>query len=158
MKNVSRVVDDAITLIETKMTVYGKHIIKTDVIQYIALSHVKISALNDDTEYLANVGFGQIIQSRLYERGYRSVRKGRFVNLDRCDDIDYLKELLHSSDQNVKDKEKVRARIKELRDHVLSGQISFDIDGNVIKGMSIPLTEDELNEKLEADAVGEELA
>lgn len=153
MRNPSIVVDRIINVLEAKMAQEDKHIIKTDTIKRIALGEVVISGNNEDTEWLASVGFGQVIQSRLQKRGYRSVRKGRFVCLNNCEDVEYLHQLLQAADISVEEKDDIRNKIRKIRDAKLSGQIRFDFDGNIISGLFIPLSEEELMEKLEADAV-----
>lgn len=104
---------------------------------------------NDETKRLADIGLGQVIQQRLYNAGYRSIRLSLFVNLDRCVDIEYLSELLRSADIAVEEKEKVRTRIRELRNSRLDGQLRFDEDLQVI----VPINEDEFMEWLLADAI-----
>lgn len=153
MKNVSFIVDMVISGIEDEMFASGKHVIRTDTIRQRSMVSIRVDAGNDDTKYLAEIGFGQVVQSRLYSRGYRSVRCGMFVNVDRCEDIDYLQELLKNADINMADKERVRDRIKKLRDSKILGQIYFDIDGDIISGLVVPISEEELIGKLEEDAV-----
>lgn len=153
MKNISFVVDFSIGSIESEMESGGKHVIKTETIKNRVLSRVEIGGINDDSDYLTDVGLAQIIQQRLYYRGYRSVRTGKFVNLDRCEDIDYLQQMLENADISAQEKICVAKRIKKIRDEKLSGQIEFTIDGSILSGLHVPLSEEEFIEKLEKDAI-----
>lgn len=153
MKNISIIVGGIISDIEVALESKGKHIIKTKTIRERTLGCVEIKGVNDDSDYLADVGLGQVIQSQLYTKGYRSVRNGFFVNLDRCEDIEYLQKLLENADTTANDKIMIRNRIKSLRDKKLSGQIEFDIIGNVVNGLNIPMNESEFMERLEGDSL-----
>ena len=153
MKPISRLIDETITRIENIMIDSDKHVIKTESIKARVSAKTKIHGINENSTYLAGIGLGQVIQSRLNERGYRSVRCGMFVNIDNCDDIDYLNKIVENADQTAETRSRARARIKALRDKKLTGQLEFDIHGNVINGIRDTMTEEELLEKLEADAV-----
>lgn len=153
MNRLSNIIDEEIMLIEAEMEYAKKHVMKTDTLKERVLLHVHFDGKNDETKYVQKVGFGQVIQSRLYANGYRSIRMGLFVNLDRCEDIVYLQTLLKNADLAAEDKAMVRDRIKQLRDTKMTGQIEFDINGSVIKGLISPITEQELMDMLEADAV-----
>ena len=153
MKNISFVVDFSIGSIESEMEASGKHVIKTETIKSRVLSRVEIGGINDDSDYLTDVGLAQIIQQRLYNRGYRSVRTGKFVNLDRCEDIDYLQQMLDNANISTQEKICVAKSIKQTRDDKLTGQIEFTIDGSILSGLHVPLSEEEFIEKLEKDAI-----
>lgn len=145
----TEIVDLSLAYLESELFKKGKHVINTDTLKEMVLRHVQIDAGNDETKRLADIGLGQVIQQRLYNAGYRSIRLSLFVNLDRCVDIEYLGELLRSADIAVEEKEKVRTRIRELRNSRLDGQLRFDEDLQVI----VPINEDEFMERLLADAI-----
>lgn len=146
MKNVTQIIDIEIELMEGILATQGKHLISTDTLKRRCIDHFVIDTGNADTEYLASIGFAQAMQSRLYAHGYRSVRKGYFINFDRCEDINYLIAMYNNEDGDIRDKQKMLKQIKAK----LDPQIKFtDINCELI----IPMTEEEFMEKIMADAV-----
>ena len=148
MKNISAIIDREITIIESEMLRYGRHAIKTETLKNRVLNHISLESDDEDEQWLKEVGFGQAIQMRLHARGYRSVQIGYFVNLDRCDSIPYLVQMLHNQDADVRDRSAIAAIIKDALKNY-DAQVTFDSDGKIY----VPITRDELNEMLEADAV-----
>ena len=148
-QHVTFVIDQEIDLIETLMAQNDKHMISTETLKNRTLLHIVLMSGNDDTEWLADVGLGQAIQSRLWAHGYRSVRRGYFVNLDTCEDVNYLVALYDNADINVSERVMVRERIKKIRNQRCDGQLSFDANGKII----IPITEEEFMSRIIADAV-----
>ena len=152
MRHITRIVKDAIAGIEMEMATGRKHAIKTETIKRRCNLKYPISG-EDDFSYLATVGLAQIIQSQLYERGYRSVRTGIFVNFNSCNDPHYLNAMLENADgleqEKVMSKKKLIGEFKKKKDP----QISFYFDDQGIPHLKVPMTEEEFLEKLEADAV-----
>lgn len=152
MRIIIRAVENAIQFLEAKAEDEGKHVIKTSSIK----DHVPHDLVSDwidqdtETSYLAKTGFGQVVQSRLYEHGYRSLGNGYFVKLDICDNPEYLVELYNNADTSVRDKIAVRKRIREQCD----GQAValFAQDGQFI-GYEFNKTQEEFYECVESDAV-----
>ena len=116
MRNITIFVEEAINELERQIAETGKHVIKTESIKDLVNPRIIISGANDDSTYLAEIGFGQVIQSRLYEHGYRSLGKGYFVNLNSCRDVHYLMMLYDNADTSVADKVRIRKLIKEHRE------------------------------------------
>lgn len=145
-------VDFSIAVIEGELAKKNKHVINTDTLKEMILQHIEIEAGNDETKRLADIGLGQVIQQRLYNAGYRSIRLALFVNLEQCADIEYLGELLRSADIAVEEKEKVRTRIRELRNRHLDGQLRFSPDGEDLQ-VIVPINENQFMERLLADAI-----
>ena len=93
----------------------------------------------------------QVIQSRLFSRGYRSIRTGLFINIDTCTNIEYLRIILNNAEQTAEDKAKVAARLKTL----LDGQsgMKFDPETMDFLGWQEKPTEESFMMDLEADAI-----
>lgn len=154
MKPISAKIDSVITTLEAVMLSTDKHVIKADSIKQRVLNSTIIVGVNDDSTYLAGVGLSKMIQSRLWERGYRCVQSGMFVNIDNCDDIDYLNQIVENAETNEETRARAKDRVKALRDACEQlAQTSFILDGNKYIGIKVPPTPEELLEKLEADAV-----
>lgn len=146
MRNESLVFDQEITYLEIEMDDARKHLISTETLRNRAIPHFDIATDSETADYFVDVGIGQVMQSRLHARGYRSVRRGYFVNLDRCDSLEYLTALLGNSELDIESREKVMKKIKEKRD----GQTSIDFATGTIH---VPMTEEEFMREIEADAV-----
>lgn len=146
MRDESYVFDEEITLMEIEMESVGKHLISTESLRSRAMPHFDIDAGTETTERFTEIGIGQVMQQRLYVRGYRSVRRGYFVNLDRCDSLEYLTALLGNVELDVESREKVMRKIKEQREN----QLSFDFENGSIH---IPMNEEQFMKHIEADAV-----
>ena len=146
MRNESFVFDQEIVYLEVEMEKFGKHLISTDTLMQRALPHFEIEAGTDSTEYFTDVGVRQVMQTRLYAHGYRSVRRGYFVNLDRCDSYEYLTALLESSETDVKTRAAVMEKIKEKKD----GQTSIDFSNGTVH---VPMNEEQFMQKIKADAI-----
>ncbi len=152
MNRVSEIVDIEITLIEEEMQRLGRHVIRTETVRERALRHIYFDGENEETKYCTRIGFGQVIQSRLQTRGYRSIREGRFVNAAKCDSIPYLTELLRHAKLTADEKAAVAKRISVLRHTKMTGQEVFDTSGLDLE-IIIPPNEKEFTEMVEADAV-----
>lgn len=146
MKYITNIVDHEIELLEISMEHQEKHLISTDTLKERCLAHIDIDTGNDDTEWLSKIGFGQVIQSRLYAHGYRSVRTGFFVNFDKVTDIEYLAALLANAETNVLEKEMIKEQIKKKCD----GQGFLNPETMEVV---MPMNEEEFMQKIMADAV-----
>lgn len=149
MRNITIFVEEAINELERQIAETGKHVIKTESIKDLVNPRIIISGANDDSTYLAEIGFGQVIQSRLYEHGYRSLGKGYFVNLNSCRDVHYLMMLYDNADTSVADKVRIRKLIREQCD----GQGVYIFDGVEPIGTRFNMTEEEFYDQVKADAV-----
>lgn len=152
MRVITQIVKDVISGIEAEMNVEKKHAIKTDTIKSRCERRFPMEG-DDDFSYLARTGLAQLIQSQLYEKGYRSVRTGVFVNFEVCVDPYYIAAMLDNAEE-LKD-EKLWKRndlINEFKKKK-DPQISFYFDDEGMPHLKIPMTEEEFLEKLEADAV-----
>ena len=150
MKNVTYVINQEILLIENEMIEKKKHLISTATLRKRARAHLDLSVKTKDAKYCADFGFNQLICQRLYAKGYRSVREGYYVNLDRCYDVDYLIKLTKSADCSAKEKTLVAKRIKTIRNTRCDGQLEWNLKtGEIIETMN----EAEFMKKIEEDAV-----
>lgn len=150
LKNVTFVINQSINILEEKMRDEKRHLISTESIQDMSLRHLDLSAETDDGSYCAMFGFKQLICQRLYDRHYRSVREGHYVNLDRCEDLDYLFALAENADIAAEEKAGVSQKIEYIKKTRGTGQMRFDLTtGELID----PLTEDEFMAKIMADSV-----
>ena len=150
MKNrVTEIISIEIELIESEMEQFDKHVIRTATLKDRCMNHLDFDCGNDETEYCTTVGFSQVIQSQLYNHGYRSVRRGLFVNLERCESLPYLQAMEDNEDLDVKTKQIVLAKIKERKD----GQSRMKFDGAEFVGYIEMPNEEDFIEMLEADAV-----
>lgn len=151
MKNrVTEIISIEIELIESEMERFGKHVIRTATLKDRCMNHLILECGNDETQYLTDIGFGQAIQSGLYTHGYRSVRRGMFVNLERCESLPYLQAMEDNEDLDVKTKQIVLAKIKALKDG--QSKMKFDTEGNFIEYVEMP-NENDFIDMLEADAI-----
>lgn len=145
----STIIDQIIDDIEIQLNADNKHVIKLDTVKERALEYITIDCNNDDSQKCAEIGFDQIVHCRLYQYGYRSVRMGLFINLDSCDNIKRLQELLNSADASLQDKQKIWQKIKKQ----LDGQIEMQFDGAEHTGYIETMTEQEFIDDLLADAI-----
>lgn len=145
----STIIDQIIDDIEIQLNADNKHVIKLDTVKERALEFITIDCNNDDSQKCAEIGFDQIVHGRLYQYGYRSVRMGLFINLDSCDNVKRLQELLNSADSSLQDKQKIWAKIKKQ----LDGQMEMQFDGADHVGYVETMTEEEFIDDLLADAI-----
>lgn len=146
---ISTIIDQIIDDIEIQLETENKHVIKVDTIKDRALEHITIDCNNEDSQRCAEIGFDQVVHGRLYQYGYRSIRMGLFVNLDSCDNVKRLRELLNSADSSLQDKQKIWMKIKKQ----LDGQIEMQFDGAEHMGYVETMTEEEFIDDLLADAI-----
>ena len=149
MKNITFATKEAISTLESMMIEHEKHVMKTESIKNIVLKNVFINGVNDDSDYCILLGLNQIIQQKLYVKGYRSLGNGYFVNLDKCENVCYLSILLKNEDTTIKEKVRIRELIQEKCDG--SGHWTFE--GTKITGWDFNMTLDEFWGAVEADAV-----
>ena len=153
-KNISLVVDNIITVVESQLDGEIKFAIKTETVKTMVKSIVPIRHKNPHFEYLMEVGLSQVIEQRLYQRGYRSICKGLFINLEKCNDpYEVFRLLKHEAkradgvngmyDQMLK-------KLKELCDG--TSRIIFNEKNEPI-GIAFAPTEEEFMAKLEAGAI-----
>ena len=146
---VSTIIDQIIDDIEIQLERDSKHVIKVDTIKDRASEFITIDCNNDDSQRCAEIGFDQVVHNRLYQYGYRSIRMGLFINLDSCDNVQRLRELLNSADSSLQDKQKIWMKIKKQ----LDGQIEMQFDGSEHTGYIETMTEEEFIDDLLADAI-----
>lgn len=152
MREIVRAVENAIQVLEAKADREGKHVIKTGSIRKHIPNRLVSDWIGLDTEtaYLAKCGLTQVVQSRLYEHGYRSLGDGFFVKLDTCSNPEYLVELYNNADTSVQEKIAIRRRIKEQCDG--QGAMIWANDGSLI-GYEFAKTQEEFYACVKADAV-----
>lgn len=154
-KTKSEIVDTVIIMLEDKMKRLDRHLIKTESIYQMVSRHIDLTDNSGEREELLEIGIKQVIQSRLYSRGYFSVEKGYFVNVEQCDNLAYLKMILNNKDDVINNKvdarNQVKQRIKELMG--LDGQMTLIPDSDNILIPIETKTQEELLDDLEADAV-----
>lgn len=146
---ISTIIDQIIDDIEIQLESDNKHVIKIDTVKDRARKYIIIDCNNDDSLRCAEIGFDQTVHNRLYQYGYRSVRMGLFINLDSCDNIKRLQELLNSADASLQDKQKIWQKIKKQ----LDGQMEMQFDGAEHTGYVETMTEEEFIDDLLADAI-----
>lgn len=152
--NVSTMVKLIVEGLESEVEISGKHGIKTETIKerLFASNYFHIDCNNDDSEYLAHAGLGQVIQKCLQNKGYRSVVTGRFVNYEKCDNIHYLNQMLTNAEISTMEKKAIEERIRKLKKDNLA-QISMIFNGTDLQGYEIPLPIDQLTEMLDEDCI-----
>ena len=146
---ISTIIDQIIDDIEIQLESDNKHVIKIETVKERARKYIIIDCNNDDSLRCAEIGFDQTVHNRLYQYGYRSVRMGLFINLDSCDNIKRLQELLNSADASLQDKQKIWQKIKKQ----LDGQMEMQFDGAEHTGYVETMTEEEFIDDLLADAI-----
>lgn len=147
--HISEVVDLAIDMLEDRMVTEGRHILKTKSVRAFIENHIDADPQTEDEKILYATGLSQVIEQRLFKRGYRSVRKGRFSNLDECEDVLYLQEMLKNALENSGTKDDSVQRIRAK----LDGQMKMIPDSDGTLNIIDTMTEEEFVARLEADAV-----
>jgi hypothetical protein len=150
LRDIVKIIDDRISTLEFVMKSAGKHVIKTSSIWKAIPADIQFAMADDtDLSYCVKSGCGQVIQSRLQNRGYKSLGDGFFVNLNDCFNVEYLKRLFDNSEMSLKEKKEALSRVRRQCD----GQGEFIFDGNSFIGYEFNKTQEEFIDCLEADAV-----
>ena len=147
----SEVVDTIINLLESQMRREKKHLLKTDTIIRLVTSHIDLSDELPEREELLAIGIKQVIQGRLYAHGYFSIQTGYFVNIEQCENLFYLQNIIDNKDSTIESKVKARNRIKVLKG--LDGQMVLVPDQTNAVWPQETKTVEELQADIEADAV-----
>lgn len=146
MKIIYQIADDAISILEDIMVHSGKHVINRRSIEKYYEKQMSIHGFkNDCITDLLLIGRGQVIETRLNERGYKSAGNGYFVNIEKCADADYLAMVYMNNESSVSDREKAFKKLKIICD----GQGVFDENGKIKFNPNY----EEVLEKIKADAV-----
>lgn len=147
----SEVVDTIINLLESQMRHEKKHLLKTDTIIRLVAFHIDLSDELPEREELLVIGIKQVIQGRLYAHGYFSIQTGYFVNIEQCENLFYLQNIIDNKDSTIESKVKARNRIKVLKG--LDGQMVLVPDQTNAVWPQETKTAEELQADIEADAV-----
>ena len=147
----SEVVDTIINLLESQMRHEKKHLLKTDTIIRLVAFHIDLSDELPEREELLAIGIKQVIQGRLYAHGYFSIQTGYFVNIEQCENLFYLQNIIDNKDSTIESKVKARNRIKVLKG--LDGQMVLVPDQTNAVWPQETKTVEELQADIEADAV-----
>ena len=143
-----------------------KHLTKTDTIFNMCSHHIDRQDDSREREELLEIGMRQVIQSRLYAHNYFSVQMGYFVNVDKCENLWYLKMIIDGKDTVISGKVAARNRIKELKaladsEHAemitvcsrLEEEIASLPDDERVVIITETKTKEEIMADLEADAI-----
>lgn len=147
----SEVVDTIINLLESQMRHEKKHLLKTDTIIRLVAFRIDLSDELPEREELLAIGIKQVIQGRLYAHGYFSIQTGYFVNIEQCENLFYLQNIIDNKDSTIESKVKARNRIKVLKG--LDGQMVLVPDQTNAVWPQETKTAEELQADIEADAV-----
>ena len=147
----SEVVDTIINLLESQMRHEKKHLLKTDTIIRLVAFRIDLSDELPEREELLAIGIKQVIQGRLYAHGYFSIQTGYFVNIEQCENLFYLQNIIDNKDSTIESKVKARNRIKVLKG--LDGQMVLVPDQTNAVWPQETKTVEELQADIEADAV-----
>ena len=147
----SEVVDSIINMLEGRMRHEKKHLLKTDTIIRLVTLHIDLSDEQPEREELLAIGIKQVIQGRLYAHGYFSIQTGYFVNIEQCENLFYLQNIIDSKDSTIESKVKARNRIKEIKG--MPGQLIMVPDENNCLQTTANKTTEELQADIEADAI-----
>ena len=146
----SEMVDLAIIAIEDEMERTGKHLIKTDTLFSMVSNHLNLADEDPDREELLIIGMRQVMESRLYARGYFSVSIGYFVNVQQCSNVRYLEMITDSKEEVIQKKQDQLDRIEvQLR----QAQMKFIPDENNNLNLDEGMSEQEIRQALDEDAV-----
>ena len=156
-ETISIITDACLDIIEARMNEQQKGVIRTKTLKKMILGRkgVEIKDNNPISEYLKKIGLGQVIEQRLKARDYRSVRKGLFVNLEKCSNLHFLNALLKNEELLIKDKEAVKRRINKVIKKKTDPQGYLDLSSPNLSVDSVKynITEEELLAELEANAI-----
>jgi hypothetical protein len=128
----------------------GKHLISTKTIREQTLARLDLGGINEESEYLIDIGLTQVIQGVLFYHGYRSVGRGYFINLEKCNDPVYLQRLYNRAETSAEAKEAIRIKIEVLKVKYTNPQLVF---GGIECKIREPMTEAEFEEMIREDAV-----
>ena len=166
MKNISIITDEIIDGLLVEMKLCNRHVIRTSTIRNRVTDYLLLDYGNNDTKDLVNMGITQLIQQRLYAKGFRSCdaksaepsdegtkRDGYFTSLKDCKNVEYLARMYRNQATTVKEKQQICEIIKSMHDGVL-GQLYFEIDGAQVVGINTtPLSEEEFYKMLHNDSI-----
>lgn len=153
---VTQLIDLEISVLEAALEESNKHVIRSETLRKRVLLHIDISNEDKDIEAMTRTGFSQAVEQRLYRAGYRSVKVGYFVNLEKCENIVYLNELLRNADVRIEDKARIKDRIREIRDAIgkkADGQGRMILNGTDLVGIEFSPTKEEITAFLNGDSV-----
>lgn len=151
MKDYTHIIDAVIDGMELEAAKKNKHVLKTETIRYRVLLHIDTQTGDEWKDDFIRIGLQQVIQSRLYVRGYRSIQTGYFVKVSTCQNIAYLKIASENADDNAKTKAGIAGMIKALLNSL--AQIEMKFNGVNFDDYIIPETSETLMEEIEADAL-----
>lgn len=152
MKKSSYEIDLIINSLEGQMTENEKHVMNTESIRSRFLSLHPIDSDGEIGIDLQNAGLTQAIQARLQTRGYRSLGRGMFVNVGRCANISYLRNILASAEATAEIKAEVVAQLARLV-KALDGQSEMEIRDGQIIGVKETMTQEEFWRAVSLDSV-----
>lgn len=151
MKDYTHIIDAVIDSMELEAAEKDKHVLKTETIWNRTLLHIDTETGDEWKDDFIRLGLQQVIQSRLYVRGYRSIQTGYFVKVSTCQNIGYLKIASENADGNAKIKAGIAGMIRELLNSL--AQIEMKFAGADFEDYIIPETSETLMEEIEADSV-----
>lgn len=151
MKYKSEVVDNVILTIEERLISEQKNLIKSETVLSMVENHIDITDDEETRHELMLIGIKQVIQSRLYARGYFSIGGGYFVNVYTCKKIEYLQDVVKNKENVLEIKTIAKKRIEELVG--AAGQSVYVPDENNNLILTETKLQDEVIADLEADAI-----
>ena len=151
----TRIISNTLDTLELRMEEMQKHGIKTETLRRLCiLNGTNVVTGDPEQEHAVECGLQQFMQSELQRRGYRSVKDGYFVNIYKCNDIEWMRRVLRNDAQDIKGRETVFGLLKTLIRKTCDGQYEIEIDesGNLI-GYTPRMTEEEFDAELELDCI-----
>ena len=139
------VIYDRIALMQSM----NRHLLITDNILSDVAKVIDLKDEDSNREDLMIIGIKDVIQQRLYAKGWFSVRRGLFVNIADCENIRYLENIVDNKDEIILVKQKARDKIEELKKQKFDGQMEFNQNGEIQEN----ITEEEFLSDLLEDAV-----
>ncbi len=154
MKNDDSVlIDKCIAICEERLDLENKHLIKA--VTLLGMIERQISMMDDDErrERFLVLGAKKVIFNRLYAAGYRSIGRGYWVNIEKCQNEDYLLAVVREEELDRDQKENMLKQYREIMEKKRDGSYEFSFDENNFPHIVEGMTEEDFIRALELDAV-----
>lgn len=126
------------------------YFLNTQVIKERLSNHIDTKCDTDIKTAFCRIGLANTIERWLYNFGYYSIGKGRFVNLEKCYDERSLDLVIQNAERDVDIKKKAYKRKRELA----NGQSRLNIVGNEINGLVFAMTQEEYDSFVDNHTIG----
>lgn len=125
------------------------YFLNTAIIRPLVIDALDVEYEDETARDISRIGVDQLMERWLYSFGYYSIGRGRFVNLDYCDER-ALDLIIENSESDVESRQKALKRKRDYAD----GRGKFLINGNIISGWIFSMTQEEYDAYVDKHTVG----